>query len=153
MTSLPKVSQLSGRNIELRTELTRTKEEMRRSERERAQAVADLSRFLPRGAVEPAMPGAPLGGGGMVMAGGQGAALSHQLVVVMQEMEEKEEGCREMERQVLRAQDQVARLTAQQALLYREHHKLKSEKMEKPDVHVKQSDDGQVCDFKKIETY
>ena len=79
--------------MELRAELTRTKEEIRRCERERANAVADLARFAPTGTQ-----GIP----GPAVQGSQ--QLAHQLVVALQEIDEKEGLCKEMERQLLHTQ-------------------------------------------------
>lgn len=87
------VAQLNGRNMELRTELTRTKEEVRRCERERANAVADLARFAPSGA--------QMLSGPMVQGSQQ---LAHQLIITLQELEEKDGLCKEMERQLLHSQ-------------------------------------------------
>ena len=89
----PQVAQLSGRNLELRAELARTKEEMRRCERERASAAADLARFAPSSAQ--VFPSAMIQGS---------QPLAHQLIIALQEMEEKEQLCKEMERQLLHTQ-------------------------------------------------
>ena len=94
---------MNGRNLELRTELARTKEEMRRCERERAGVVADLARFAPSSAqVFP----------GPVIQSSQ--PLAHQLIIALQEVEEKEELCKEMERQLLHTQVLIYVLCEQQ---------------------------------------
>ena len=73
---------------------------MRRCERERANAVADLARFAPTGGSTPK-------GGGVTVSGvmGHGSQqLAHQLVVALQEVDEKDGLCKEMERQLLHTQ-------------------------------------------------
>ena len=87
------MAQLNGRNLELRSELSRTKEEIRRCERDRANAVADLARFAPSGLQ--ALPSAAVPAS---------QPLAQQLIIALQEVEEKEGGLREMERQLLLTQ-------------------------------------------------
>ena len=84
------MAQLTGRNIELRAELARSRDEVRKSERERASAVADLAKLNPT-------PGGTATGGGVSFLPGSDR-LAQQLVIALQEVEEKEGTLREMEK-------------------------------------------------------
>eukprot|EP00116_Pleurobrachia_bachei_P002483 sb/3462745/ len=108
------VAQLTGRNIELRAELARSRDEVRKSERERASAVADLAKLNPT-------PGATGGGGVSFLPGSD--KLAQQLVIALQEVEEKERTLKEMEKTLGVCQREIVQLTAKQGVLFEEHIK------------------------------
>eukprot|EP00116_Pleurobrachia_bachei_P000801 sb/3461063/ len=129
------VAQLTGRNIELRAELARSRDEVRKSERERASAVADLAKLNPT-------PGATGGGGVSFLPGSD--RLAQQLVIALQEVEEKERTLKEMEKTLGVCQREIVQLTAKQGVLFEEH--IKAGRKEKNTPIQPQQDDnsGQV---------